>query len=118
MGLRTRRIVGSVAAPSLVFASLAAAAFVGVVGAAPGYADGTTRYVATTGSDTANTCLVLASPCLTLGHALAQATFDNTIELSPGTYLVSDNPSGTTNAVPSTTAATTGPEVMNSTSSG
>ena len=31
------------------------------------------RFVATTGSDTANTCLVSASPCLTLGHALAQA---------------------------------------------
>jgi parallel beta-helix repeat protein len=103
VGRLTRRLVSTALAPSLVVTSIVASAVAGIAGG-PGaaYADGTTRYVATTGSDTANTCLVLASPCLTLGHALSQATFDNTIELSPGTYLVSDNPTGTANAVPST----------------
>jgi parallel beta-helix repeat protein len=94
VGRRIRQLIASAAATSLVavgFATLGAAG-----------ADGNIRYVAPTGSDTANTCLVSGSPCRTLGHALEQSTFDNTIELSPGTYLVSDNPSGTANAVPTT----------------
>ena len=45
---------------------------------------------------------VSGAPCLTLGHALAQAAAGDTIQLAPGTYLVSDNPTGTANAVPAT----------------
>jgi len=80
----------------------AALASMGVVavGAAPAGAVGVTRYVAPSGSDTANACLVQGSPCKTLGHALAQAATGDTILLAPGTYLVSDNPTGTENSIP------------------
>jgi parallel beta-helix repeat protein len=86
-------LVATTAATALAVAGL------GSLGVPAAHADGNVRFVAPTGSDTANACLVSASPCLTLGHALSQATFDNTIQLDPGTYLVSGNPSGTSNSV-------------------
>jgi hypothetical protein len=45
-----------------------------------------TRYVATTGSDTGNACLLEASPCATLSHALVQANVGDTIFLAAGIY--------------------------------
>ena len=53
-----------------------------------------------TGSDSANNCKTAASPCATLGRALAQAASGDTVQLEPGTYLESHNPSGTSNTVP------------------
>jgi parallel beta-helix repeat protein len=91
---RIHKLLAPAAATALAVVGL------GSFGVPPATADGNIRYVATTGSDTANNCLTLGSPCLTIGHALTQATFDNTIQLDPGTYLVSANPSGTSNSVP------------------
>jgi parallel beta-helix repeat protein len=90
-----RQLLATVAATSLVIWGVVG------IGAQSASAIGVTRFVATTGSDAANnTCLVSASPCLTLGHALTRAAAGDTIQLDPGTYLVSGNPSGTANAVP------------------
>jgi len=50
---------------------------------APGIA---TLYVATTGADGANPCLVEATPCRTIGHALGITLDGDTIEVSAGTY--------------------------------
>jgi hypothetical protein len=93
---RFRQLLATLATTALVIGGVVA------TGAQPAGAIGVTRFVATTGSDTANTCLVSAAPCLTLGHALAQAAAGDTIQLEPGTYLVSGNPSGTSNSVPAT----------------
>jgi parallel beta-helix repeat protein len=89
-----RRLIATIAGTALAMFGLAALN-APIASAAPA-----TRYVATTGSDTANNCLTQGSPCKTLGHALAQAAADDTILLAPGTYLESDNPTGTSNAVP------------------
>jgi hypothetical protein len=48
-----------------------------------------TRYVAPTGSDAANDCTNSASPCATVGHAVAQATAGDTLDIEAGTYLES-----------------------------
>ena len=48
-----------------------------------------TRYVATTGSDTANTCLAQATPCATLSHAVNQANPGDTIFMATGSYSAS-----------------------------
>jgi len=92
---RIRQVIATTAGTSLIILGL------GTVGMQPASAIAPTRSVAPTGSDAANTCLVALSPCLTLGHALSQAAAGDTIQLAPGTYLVSHNPSGTANAVPS-----------------
>ena len=52
--------------------------------------------VSTTGSDTGS-CLVTA--CHTLGYAISKATAGDTITINAGTYLESQNPSGTHNVV-------------------
>jgi parallel beta-helix repeat protein len=91
---RIRQLIATIAGTSLIALGL------GGLAAQPASAIGVTRFVATTGSDTANTCLVGGSPCLTLGHALSQAAASDTIQLNPGTYLVSGNPAATSNAVP------------------
>ena len=53
-----------------------------------------TRYVATTGNDTNNNCRTMATPCLTVQHAVNRATSGDTIQVAAGTYtgqtLVSD----------------------------
>jgi hypothetical protein len=46
----------------------------------------TIRYVATTGSDAGNTCLVHANPCRTVGRAVSQAQAGDTIQVAAGTY--------------------------------
>jgi parallel beta-helix repeat protein len=93
---RIRQLIATTAGTSLIIVGL------GSVALQPAAAIGATRFVAITGSDAANTCLVSGTPCLTLGHALTQAAAGDTIELDPGTYLVSNNPTGTSNAVPAT----------------
>ena len=75
--------------------------------AAPAFATVSTRFVAPTGSDTSNTCTTSGSPCATLGHALAEAVSGDTVQLEPGTYLVSHNPTGTANVVPTTKSGIT-----------
>ncbi|MCH8961199.1 MAG: hypothetical protein IH820_07690 [Bacteroidetes bacterium] len=44
-----------------------------------------TRYIATTGDDTANDCINPATPCATLTHAVDQANAGDTIDLAAGT---------------------------------
>lgn len=48
------------------------------------------RYVATTGSD-AGTCDNIASPCLTIAYAVAQATAGDTIHIAAGSYTGAGN---------------------------
>jgi len=44
------------------------------------------RYVAPGGSDVANDCLTMGSPCATITHALSEADQGDTISLALGTY--------------------------------
>jgi PKD repeat protein len=44
------------------------------------------RYVATSGSDTGNTCLNSASPCATIQHAVDVAVTGNEVRVATGTY--------------------------------
>jgi hypothetical protein len=46
----------------------------------------TVRYVATTGDDTANDCTAEATPCLTIDHAVAEASAGDTVKVGAGTY--------------------------------
>jgi len=47
-----------------------------------------TRYVATYGSDAGpNDCLNQAAPCLTIGHAVTEAGFGDTLRIAEGSYL-------------------------------
>src|SRR5262245_23239273 len=45
-----------------------------------------TRFVATTGADGGNSCLVSANPCKTITHTLTQAVATDTILIAAGTY--------------------------------
>ncbi len=55
------------------------------VGLAP-TAQAATRFVATTGNDSSNTCLASGSPCKTITFALARALAGDTISVAAGTY--------------------------------
>ncbi len=57
-----------------------------VAPATAGASGGNKLYVATTGSDTSNTCTVSTSPCLTIGHALSEAASGSKIEVAAGNY--------------------------------
>jgi hypothetical protein len=76
----TRRAVTGVA---LVLATAAGGVF---VSGAPALAAGTTRYVATTGSDTDNDCTDQANPCQTIQNAVNQADSGDTVSIASGTY--------------------------------
>jgi len=54
---------------------------------AVGVAQAADRFVSTAGSDTANDCLTSASPCRTVGHALAQAASGDSVKLAGGRYV-------------------------------
>jgi hypothetical protein len=45
-----------------------------------------TRYVAPSGSDSANGCLVSSLPCATIQHAVGQALAGDSVEVAAGTY--------------------------------
>jgi hypothetical protein len=45
-----------------------------------------TRFVATTGTNAANTCLVAATPCKTIAHAVSVASAGDTISIGAGTF--------------------------------
>lgn len=45
-----------------------------------------TRYVAPTGTDTGNDCLISSSPCATIQHAIDQAFGGETVLIAAGTY--------------------------------
>jgi len=71
----------------------AAAALLGSVGGAvlasvaPAEAGtGPSLYVATSGNDTNNTCRLVAHPCATISHAVAQAPAGASISVGAGTY--------------------------------
>ena len=66
-----------------ILALLALTAFVLLAQAAP--LGGSTRYVATSGSDS-GTCTNQFSPCLTIDYARTQANSGDTIQLAAGTY--------------------------------
>ncbi len=51
-----------------------------------GPVQGTARYVDPAGSDTANTCTVLATPCQTIAHAINVSNAGDTILLTTATY--------------------------------
>jgi parallel beta-helix repeat protein len=75
---------------SLIFGSaLLAAAGTGILSAAPP-ASATTSvpnlYVATTGSDSGNTCRLFSHPCATISYALTQAPAGAEIHVSAGTF--------------------------------
>jgi hypothetical protein len=106
-------------------ALVCAAAGAGVAQAA------TTRYVATAangGSNTNNTCASSAAPCLTIGHAAAEAASGDAIHIGPGHFkesvsattkaltLIGAGPGNATTYNPSTqtmidASSTTGPAV-------
>jgi hypothetical protein len=46
----------------------------------------TVRYVATTGEDAGNACTAEATPCATIGHAVAEASAGDTVKVGAGTY--------------------------------
>lgn len=50
------------------------------------YANGTTRYVATTGSNTGNDCTNPVSPCKTIAYAVGLAAAGDTIRIAAGVY--------------------------------
>ena len=101
MALRTSRLIS--------IATVTALTLLGAVSwsASPASALANTRFVGPTGSDTANNCTTKVTPCATLGHALAQAAAGDTVQLEPGTYLESHNPTGTSNTVPGDKAGIT-----------
>lgn len=49
-------------------------------------AAGTTRYVATSGSDSDNDCTDPSNPCQTIGYAVNQADTGDTVSVAAGTY--------------------------------
>lgn len=49
-------------------------------------AQAATRYVAVTGDDTGNNCLLFTSPCLTIGHAVSESIAGDTVLAAVGTY--------------------------------
>ena len=51
----------------------------------------TDRYVATGGSDGANDCSVMGSPCATIQHAVSESTAGDTIHVAAGTYSEASN---------------------------
>ncbi len=55
-------------------------------GAAIAYADPVNRFVATTGSDSANDCATSSSPCQTIQHAVDQAASGDIILVATGVY--------------------------------
>ena len=60
-----------------------------------GYADEPVEgdtFASPTGDDTANTCLVEATPCKTITYAAAQAAPDHTVWLASGTFTSVDQP--------------------------
>ncbi|MDX6652548.1 MAG: 3-phytase [Solirubrobacterales bacterium] len=54
--------------------------------ASPAEASASDRYVDNSGSDTANDCQAPASPCASIGHALAQAVSTETVFVGGGSY--------------------------------
>ena len=53
--------------------------------ATPAFATGTTRYVATTGTDSGD-CSDQNNPCATVGYAVGQASAGDTISIGAGTF--------------------------------
>src|SRR5581483_8757643 len=86
-GLRARRAltVGSAVV-------LAGAGTLGGIAATaiPAAAIGANRYVATTGSDSANDCTNSASHCLTIAHAVSVAGSGDVIDVAAGEYDITD----------------------------
>jgi hypothetical protein len=54
--------------------------------AVPAIAAADDRFVAKTGDDTGNDCLVEAAPCLTVQHAVDQSVAGDTVDVAAGTY--------------------------------
>lgn len=61
--------------------------FVAVLGPSAAAARAATRYVATTGTDLANDCLLQALPCATIQHAIDEAAAADTVEVAAGSYV-------------------------------
>ena len=65
---------------------LSAVSFGVVIGAIPASATSLSTYVATTGTNTANTCTSPSRPCLTISYALTQTPTGGTVSVAAGTY--------------------------------
>lgn len=51
-----------------------------------------TRYVTTAGDDVNNNCTQITQPCLTIAHAIGQASFNDAVSIARGTYTESGIP--------------------------
>ena len=83
---RTRVAFSALAAAGVTLGLLwllsAAATSTSVAHASPG----TTRYVATTGTDSSNDCTNPITPCVTIQHAVDQVSSDDEVWVAAGTY--------------------------------
>ncbi len=59
---------------------------IGAMVVLPSVASAATRFVAPTGNDVANDCLIQANPCATIQHAVDQSVAGDEIELAGGNY--------------------------------
>jgi hypothetical protein len=95
-----------------VFSLLAAGAFLFGLqwalggGAAPSYAQTTTRYVAPSGSDASNICTASITPCQTIQHAVDVAHSGDEIRVATGVYTGVQVRAGITQVVYISTAVT------------
>ena len=65
---------------------LSAVSFGVTIGAVPASASPSSTYVATTGTNIANTCASPSRPCLTISYALTQTPTGGTVSVAAGTY--------------------------------
>jgi hypothetical protein len=71
----------------LIFAGLVAVPGVPVAVAVAAAGGTQVLYVAPGGSDSANSCAVASSPCASIGHAVAEASAGDVIDVAAGRYL-------------------------------
>ncbi len=62
-------------------------ALLAALGPGSAVADAATRYVSSSGNDTANNCLVEALPCATIQHGIDEAAATDTVEVAAGSYV-------------------------------
>jgi len=79
----SRIMVSAVATLTFIFGALAT----GLLASTPASATGpVTTYVATTGSNTSNSCTSAATPCQTISYALTKTPAGGTVSVAAGTY--------------------------------
>lgn len=83
------RVAGSLGVVAAVAVMILAGALAApnVPAAAASVGDTRVLYVAPGGSDTGNSCAVASSPCATIGHAVAESSASDVIDVAAGRYL-------------------------------